>query len=49
MTYFNNLGQARLGWNVGTPSGGGGNTPLLLDTYSGATVAYSLRILVTRL
>jgi hypothetical protein len=23
MTYFNEFGQARLGWNVGTPSGGG--------------------------
>ncbi len=41
MTYFNNLGQGRVGWK--SPSNGGGNTPLLLDTYSGAAAAYSLR------
>ena len=43
MTYFNELGQGRVGFR--TPSsGGGGNTPsYLLDTYSGATGAYSLR------
>jgi hypothetical protein len=45
MTYFNEFGQARLGWR--TSAGGGGGTPLLLDTYSGATVAYSLRKLST--
>ena len=38
MTYFNNLGQGRVGFR--TPSG---LTPLLLDTYSGAAAAYSLR------
>ena len=44
MTYFNNLGQARVGWRI--PSGG--VTPsYLLDTYTGATVAYSLRKLRT--
>jgi len=26
MTYFNEFGQARLGWNIGTPSSGGGST-----------------------
>ena len=43
MTYFNEFGQGRVGFR--TPSsGGGGNTPsYLLDTYSGAAVAYSLR------
>ena len=42
MTYFNELGQGRVGFR--TPSaGGGGSTPLLLDTYSGAAAAYSLR------
>jgi hypothetical protein len=40
MTYFNNLGQGRVGFK--SPSGGG-NTPLLLDAYSGASAAYSLR------
>jgi hypothetical protein len=45
MTYFNNLGQGRVGFR--TPSsGGGGNTPLL-DTYTGAAAAYSLRKLRT--
>ena len=38
MTYFNELGQGRVGFR--TPSG---LTPLLLDTYSGAAAAYSLR------
>lgn len=40
MTYFNNLGQGRVGWKSPVS---GGSTPLLLDTYSGATAAYSLR------
>ena len=39
MTYFNNLGQGRIGWKSPTS---GGSTPLL-DIYSGATAAYSLR------
>jgi hypothetical protein len=40
MTYFNNLGQARVGWRI--PSGE--VTPsYLLDTYTGASAAYSLR------
>ena len=38
MTYFNEFGQGRVGFR--TPSG---LTPLLLDTYSGAAAAYSLR------
>jgi hypothetical protein len=29
MTYFNEFGQARLGWNVGTPSGGGGGNSII--------------------
>jgi hypothetical protein len=40
MTYFNNLGQGRVGFK--TPSGGP-TLPYLLDTYSGAAAAYSLR------
>jgi hypothetical protein len=44
MTYFNELGQARVGWRILS----GGVTPTyLLDTYSGATAAYSLRKLRT--
>lgn len=44
MTYFNALGQGRVGWK----SPGGPITPsYLLDTYSGAAAAYSLRKLRT--
>jgi hypothetical protein len=44
MTYFNAQGQGRVGWK----SSGGPVTPsYLLDTYSGATAAYSLRKLRT--
>jgi hypothetical protein len=42
MTYFNEFGQGRVGFRA--PSG---LTPLLLDTYSGAAAAYSLRKLRT--
>jgi hypothetical protein len=31
MTYFNEFGQARLGWNVGTPSGGGGGNSIITN------------------
>jgi len=40
MTYFNNLGQGRIGWKS---PGSGPTLPYLLDTYSGAAAAYSLR------
>ena len=44
MTYFNALGQGRVGWK----SSGNAVTPsYLLDTYNGASVAYSLRKLRT--
>jgi hypothetical protein len=44
MTYFNAQGQGRVGWK----SPDGGLTPsYLLDTYSGAAAAYSLRKLRT--
>ena len=46
MTYFNAQGQGRVGWK--SPISGGGVIPsYLLDTYSGATAAYSLRKLRT--
>jgi hypothetical protein len=46
MTYFNAQGQGRVGWK--SPISGGVITPsYLLDTYSGATAAYSLRKLRT--
>ena len=46
MAYFNGLGQGRVGWK--SPISGGGLTPsYLLDTYSGAAAAYSLRKLRT--
>jgi hypothetical protein len=44
MTYFNEFGQARLGWNIGTPSGGGGNSiitnGLILNLDAGNSTSY---------
>lgn len=40
MTYFNELGQGRVGWKSGAVAP---SISYLLDTYSGAAAAYSLR------
>lgn len=44
MTYFNEFGQGRVGWKSGTVAP---SISYLLDTYSGAAAAYSLRKLRT--